>query len=225
LEFGNAWVPDMMEARKWHEAESIELTEWTKRFIKYAKSLPPSALKPIAGKSIAQVVFGTSALRHSAVHRLPISAAGILNMLHAAMTFTEALDDSKREEKVAEIKMQLEASIEEIVQHQNLLERKLQDQLEDIARRRFELDELERSAIEEMLATDKEQRTIVGSTLESFLVGSQQVSNPCACNQTPSFDGAKADSEVEEDIESSNIGMFSCAFPFLPCPICSYVCS
>ena len=77
LEFGNAWVPDLMEARKWHEAESIELTEWTKRFSKYAKSLPPAAIKPIAGKSIAQVLFGTSALRHSAVHRLPTSAAGI----------------------------------------------------------------------------------------------------------------------------------------------------
>ena len=32
LEFGNTWVPDLMEARKWHEAESIELTQWTKRF-------------------------------------------------------------------------------------------------------------------------------------------------------------------------------------------------
>ncbi len=209
-----------MEARKWHEAESIELTEWTKRFSKYAKSLPPSAFKPIAGKSIAAVLFGTSALRHSAVHRLPTSAAGILNMLHAAVTFAEALNDCQRADKVAEIKTQLEASIEEIVQHQNLLERKLQDQFEDIARRRSELDELERSAIEEMLATDKEQRTMVGSAFESFLVGSQQVTKPCACIHTPTFDGAKADSEVDENMESSGIGMFSWVFPFLLCPIC-----
>ena len=159
-----------MEARKWNEAESIELTEWTKRFLKYAKSLPPSAIKSVPGKSIAEVLFGTSTLRHSAVHRLPTSAAGILNMLSAAITFAEALKDSKRAEKVAEIKTQLEASIEEIVQHQNLLERKLTDQFEDIARRRAELDELERSSIEEMLATDKKQRTEVGSAFESFLV-------------------------------------------------------
>ena len=201
-----------MEARKWHEVESIELTEWTKRFLKYAKSLPPSAIKRISGKSIAQVLFGTSALRHSAVHRLPTSAAGILNMLHAAMTFAEALNDPKRAERVAEIKTQLEASIEEIVQHQNLLERKLKEQLEDIARRRAELDELERSSIKEMLATDKEQRTVVGSALESFLFVSQQISNPCPCNHTPSFDGAKADSEGEENIESSGTGMFHVVF-------------
>ncbi|KAL8795421.1 MAG: hypothetical protein Q9182_007539 [Xanthomendoza sp. 2 TL-2023] len=205
LEFGNTWVPDLMEARKWHEAESIELTEWTKRFLKYAKSLPPSAIKPIAGKSIAEVLFGTSALRHSAVHRLPTSAAGICNMLYAAIAFAEALNDSKRAEKVGEIKMQLEANIEEIVQHQNLLERKLMDQLEDIARRRAELDELERSSIKEMLATDKKQRTEVGSTFENFLIGSQQVSSPCGCSYTPSFDEAKADSEAEEHIENSGI--------------------
>ncbi|KAL9131093.1 MAG: hypothetical protein Q9175_006854 [Cornicularia normoerica] len=202
LEFGNTWVPDLMEARKWKEAESLELTEWTKRFLKYAKSLPPSAIKPVPGKSIAEVLFGTSTLRHSAVHRLPTSAAGILNMLSAAITFAEALDDSKRAEKVAEIKTELQASIEEIVQHQNLLEHKLTDQFEDIARRRAELDELERSSIEEMLATDNEQRTEVGSALESFLVGSQQVSNPYACSHIPSLDEAKADSKAEENNES-----------------------
>ena len=68
-------------------------------------------------------------------------------MLDAANSFAEALNDSKRAEKLVEIKTQLETSVEEIVQHQYLLERKLRDQLEDIARRRAELDELERCCI------------------------------------------------------------------------------
>ena len=208
LEFGNTWVPDLMTARKWNEAESIELTEWTKRFLKHAKSLPPSAIIPVPGKSIAEVLFGTSTLRHTAVHCLQTSAAGISNMLSAAVTFAEALQDYKQAEKIAEIKTQLEASIEEIVQHQNLLERKLTDQFEDIARRRAELDKLERSSVEEMLATDKQQRTEVGSTLETFLAGFQQVSNPCACSHTPSFDGSKADCKAKENIESNWIGMY-----------------
>ena len=210
LDFGNAWVPDLMEAQKWHEAESIELTQWIKKVVKYIKSLPPSAIKPIAGKSISQIFFGTSTLRHSAVHRLPTSAAGILNMLSAAITFAEALNDFKRAEKVTDIKAQLEASIEEIVQHQNLLQGKLTAQLEDIARRRSELDELEKSSIEEMLATDKKQRTEVGSTFEGFLLGSQQVSSPRACSCTPSFDGPKMESEAGENIDSCGIGMFPC---------------
>lgn len=104
LEFGNTWVPDLMNAQEWHEAESIELTKWTKTFLKYAESLPPSAIKPIAGKSIDEVLLETNALRHTAVHRLPTSAAGILNMLHAANSFAEALNDPQRAEKLVTIR-------------------------------------------------------------------------------------------------------------------------
>ncbi|KAL8852484.1 MAG: hypothetical protein Q9221_002608 [Calogaya cf. arnoldii] len=101
-----------------------------------------------------------------------------MQMLKAAVTFTEALNDSARAEKIREIQTHLEASIEEIIQHQNLLERKLTDQFQDIARRRAELDELERSCIQEMLATDEQQRSEVGSALENSLIGTTQVSNP-----------------------------------------------
>ncbi|KAI4138460.1 MAG: hypothetical protein LQ341_004659 [Variospora aurantia] len=202
LDFGNTWVPNLMEAHKWKEAESIELTQWIKRFSKHAKSLPLSAFDRIPGKSITEVLFGISNLRHSAVHRLPTSAAGILNMLGAAIHFAEALKDSKRAERVLKIKTQLEASVQEVVQHQNLLECKLTAQFEDIARRRAELDELERSSLEEMLERDEKQRTEVGSAFEGFL-GFQQISNSCACSHTANFDVTKTEFKVEENSESS----------------------
>ena len=203
-----------MKAREWYEAESIELTDWNNRFSKHAKSLPPSAMRSIAGRTTAEILFGTSIIRHSAVHRLRTSAAGILNMLGAAITFAEALNDSKRAERVTNIKVQLEASVEEIVQNQNLLERKLTDQLEEIARRRAELDELERSSIQEMLAMDQEQRTAIGSAFESFLVGSEQVSNSSALSHTRSLDTSKAESGAEDKIEISRIRMFTSVFSF-----------
>ncbi|KAI4288295.1 MAG: hypothetical protein L6R35_002444 [Caloplaca aegaea] len=203
LDFGNTWVPNLMEARKWKEAESIELTQWIKRFSKHAKSLPLSAFDRVPGKSITEVLFGTSNLRHSAVHRLPTSAAGILNMLSAAIDFAEALKDSKRAERVFKIRTQLEASVQEVVQHQNLLECKLTAQFEDIARRRAELDELERSSIEEMLETDEKQRTEVGSAFEGFL-GFQQISNSCACSHTANFDVTKTVFKAEENSSSSS---------------------
>ena len=208
FDFGNTWVPDLMQLRKWHEVESIELTQWTQRFMKYAKSLPPSAIKPIAGKSIAQVLVGTNTLRHSAVHRHRTSAAGIVNMLSAAITFAEALNDSTRANRIAEIKMKLETSIEEIVQHQNLLEHKLIDQLEEIARRRAELNRLERSSIEEMLAVDEKQRTEVGNTFESVLIGFQPGSNSSACNCEPSFDRPRAEFEAQENVKNNGTGKF-----------------
>ena len=133
-------------------------------------------------------------------------------MLHAATNFAEALNDPKRAERMAELKQQLDASIEEIVQHQHLLKRKLCDQLEDLARRRSELDELERSCIREMLAADVEQRAEVGSAFESFLSGSHQASNSCTCKRTPSFTAAKSDLETEEDSEDDEKGMLQFSF-------------
>ena len=189
-----------MEARKWYDAESIELNQWTSRFSKCAKYLPPSATRPIAGKSLNQVLFETSKLRHSAVHRLPTSAVGILNMVKAAICFADALNDTKRAAKVEAIKQQLASSIEDIVQHQNLLERKLSDQLEDFARRRAEIDELERLAVEDLLDNDKMLRNDVGSVVESFLARLQTVPRTCMCEPTVPFENQKAISGIEDDV-------------------------
>ncbi|KAI4236466.1 MAG: hypothetical protein LQ349_002538 [Xanthoria aureola] len=203
LDFGNAWAPEMMQAHRWDGAESIELTQWTRRFSPIAKSLPATAIIETSGQSLNDVLFATSSLRHSAVHRLRTSTAGMMRMLKAAINFTEALNDSKRTERITEIKTQLEASIEEIVQHQNLLERKLTDQLQDIARRRAELEELERSCVQEMLEADEQQRTEVGAALEGFLVGSTQVSN-FDDDSNVDVGEAKTDAKAEEETDDGS---------------------
>lgn len=157
--------------------------------------------------------FETSTFRHSVVHRLSTSAAGILNMLSAVIVFVKALNDFKRMKKVTEIKTYLEISIKEIVQHQNLFERKLTDQCKDIARRRVELDELERSFIENMLTTNKKQRIEIDFVFENFLIRFQQVFNPCACSQASNFDKARTDSEAGENMKNE-MSTFLCALFF-----------
>ena len=218
LDFGSIWVPDLMEARNWHEAESIELTEWTKRFPKYASSLPASALSKIIGKSTKEILHDTSILRHSAVHRLPTSAAGISNMLDAAVVFTEVFKDSNRAEKISAIRTRLDSEMNEIVQHQHLLECKLTDQLADIARRRAELDALERSSIEEMLEADKKQRAEVGSAFENFLIGPPQVPIPCRCTEALAIDELNVESEAEDENDGGELGMLGKLLLSTPCP-------
>ena len=203
-----------MVAWEWHETDSVELTEWTRRFSKHANSLPPSATKQMADKSISEVLFATDIIRHAAVHRCPTTAAGILNMLDAAITFTKVLNNSKRTENLTKIKTKLEASVGEIVQYQRLLESKHADQLGDIARRRAEIDELERSSVQEMLAMDKKQRADAGSAFEDFLASSQLVSNPYAHDIIPRSDslkvksGREADLDIEINTENGCLGVF-----------------
>jgi hypothetical protein len=201
FEFGNSWVPELMKAQKWEEAELVELTQWIQEFSKHGKSVPSEATRPAAGKSLEHVLFATSSLRHSAVHRRPTSAAGILEMLNAAITFSEALNDTKRATQIGEIKNELAIIIEDIVQHQNLLERKLCDQLKDLAKRRAEIDELERLAIENMLNNDKSHRTSRGSAVEDFLAELKQASQTCTSERTSIQQNQTADPRLGEDAE------------------------
>ena len=127
----------------------------------------------------------------------------MLEMFDDAVTFAKALNDFKRAGKITEIQTQLQASIEEIVQHQNLLECKLTDRLADIARRRAELDELEKTSIQEMLATDKQQRTEVGSAIETFVAGSWNFSNPYTCS-TQTSENVKMHAKVEKEQKSES---------------------
>ncbi len=90
-------------------------------------------------------------------------------MLDAAVTFAETLQDADRVAKVAKIRSKLEASIDEIVAHQSVLERKLAAQCVNYTHRRDKLDRLENSSIRKMFAADEKQRAEVGSALEVSL--------------------------------------------------------
>lgn len=142
-EFGRTWLPHLMKANKWDEPESIELTEWIKQFPKYTKGLPTSATRPIAGKSLNQVLSDTTTLRHRAVHRNSTSVGGIMDMLHAAYDFALALNDSARAALINTIEEQLAASVNILRQDQGLLQQNGFGQLEVTAKGRIELDKLE----------------------------------------------------------------------------------
>ena len=95
-------------------------------------------------------------------------------------------------------------TIEGIVQHQTLLERKLSDQLQDLARRRAEIDELERSAVEDMLKNDKQHRISAGSGMEDFLVNCKQASRTYISEKNSIQDNQEIEPKSIEDAETSD---------------------
>jgi hypothetical protein len=207
FQFGKSWAPEMMVAHSWEEAESIELTQWIKRFSNQVKKIPPAATMSTAGKSLKEIMFATSNLRHSAVHRLRTSAAGILKMLDTAIAFTQALKDTERTAHIETIRKEVAVVIQDIVQHQTLLERKLSDQLKDFATRRAEIDELERLAIEAMLDNDKAQRCSAGSAIEDLLVGLNRASNSYVSERDSLQEYRKASSKALEGATVGDEGM------------------
>jgi len=211
LDFGKTWFPALMEASKWDEAESIELTQWIKTSCKHIESLPSSATRPIADKSLNQVLFETSSLRHSAVHRIPTNVMDIMNMLQAAWSFAKTLDDTVRAAQIVEIKEQLATSVVDLVRRQKKLCSKLSDQLEDLARRRAEIDELERLGIEDMRRNNENLRIEAGSAIENVIAGLQQVPGPSSFICTEKFETTNAVRTPGEPKESFKDGL--CPLP------------
>ena len=207
FEFGNSWFPRLMRAQKWEEAESIELTQWIKRFSRHMNNIPPSATQTTAGKSLKEVLFATSDLRHSAVHRLPTSAVGVLKMLDAALTFAEALKDTNRAACIERIKNEIAVVVEDVVQHQTLLERKLSDQLKGFKRKRAEIDELERLAVEDMLENDQIYRATAGSAVHDFLGGLQKASCTCASERPNLYEDREAGPGLDEGAQITHRSM------------------
>ena len=172
-EFGQKWAPHQMKAHKWDEPESIELTEWIKTFTKCTKDLPPSATRPIAGKTLNQVLSDTIPLRHTAVHRIPTKVRRIMGMLHAAYGFALALKDAARAALIKRIEEQLAASIKILVLDQNLIQNKVSGQLEVTAKGKTELAKLEGLCTTNVTIYETAQRTEAASAIEDVITNQQ----------------------------------------------------
>ena len=176
-DFGQTWVPHLMKANKWDEPESIELTEWIKQFPKYTKGLPTSATRPIAGKSLNQVLSDTTTLRHRAVHRKPTSVRAIMEMLQAAYDFALALKDTPRAGLIRTIEEQLAASTDILSQGQGLLQHTAFDELEVTAKGKAELDKLEQLWTINLGGSENVQRTEAASALKNAITDPQHDSS------------------------------------------------
>lgn len=202
FDFGHHWVPDQMKKNGWREVESLELTQWTQWFV---KNKPAATTRPIEGKSIAVTLSAIGVIRHTAVHRVRTSADEILDMVDAAETFANMLYDESKVMELRQIKTELSAKLQEIRLHKTTMKRKLTERLEDIARRRADLDRLENAYVEDFRVTDEKHRKDAGAAIEAYLNEPQKSEPLDEFKEGNSFD----ESEKGEYSDELETGEFS----------------
>ena len=138
---------------------------WTSKLRQHAKQIPTGAVSDIPGESWEKVLSGTNTLRHSAVHRLRMTASGLVKSIEGAVLLTRMLKDIPREG----IRDNLKSSIEEMERHKKILQEKLSSELRSIARRKAELDAQEQTAIKVMVQADIDHKTATGQWLTECL--------------------------------------------------------
>lgn len=167
-DFTQNHATDLLREKKWDCAEAIELNKWTLTMIKRKGKVTTGAFAD-SDTSINTILLAVNKLRHSAVHRLRISAKGVLQMLDDAVKLAQTLSDSTRASQLEELYKELQSMIKSQELNKNFLETKLNNELAEITRLREELMRREQKAISTMVTEDEENTHFVGSLLERRL--------------------------------------------------------
>lgn len=204
--FTAQWLPDLLEQRRWDCKEAIELNKWTHAAIKRLDKVPStfsSAFANDSALSLANVLVSANKLRHSAVHRLPTTAKGILEMVHSATRFARVLRDTIREQQFNELHRELESKIRALELNKNFLETNLEQELQDIAKQRRELDEKEKEAIKSMLREDEDHGSLIGILLSDSVNEIFDESKNKGTEVTEAGRNSDHETEGEEEQESA----------------------
>ncbi|CRK26984.1 hypothetical protein BN1708_000769, partial [Verticillium longisporum] len=154
FDFATKWFPDVLRAKDWDCAVAVEWTTWPKDF---GPNVPQDTLRRI----FAQL----SELRHTPVHRLPITAGDASRIITSALSLAEALRDTARSAVLAELISEVEEKARALGQNIIALEARITLELEDVDRAHRELDAKERRILAQQTVEDWGCRNVIRSVL------------------------------------------------------------
>ncbi|KAJ4409222.1 hypothetical protein N0V82_009495 [Gnomoniopsis sp. IMI 355080] len=161
-------MPEVLATRGWDCAAAVELNIWVKMMRKQEHRLFNATLTDL---EIDRASFYKSLcdIRHTAVHRLPMTAAGIEKCLRDGELLANLIDDSAAATRISTMRCEVQRVSTEMEDHKCMLEAKMNRTLERIAAERAELDRQEREAIEGTAQADEEYQLYAAANLEQRL--------------------------------------------------------
>ncbi|QMW27795.1 hypothetical protein G4B84_003084 [Aspergillus flavus NRRL3357] len=161
FDFTKKWLPSELEDNGWDCAAAVELTKWTKLFKKWSSQLPDGSLQ-CSGPEFHARLAEVAGIRHTAVHRAPITARAVDAFIVSAVRLTEALRDSQRTSQLENLHLDIQAKVNAMEFSKNALEGDLRREWEAIQRQG---EELERKKVElrtKIIANDNEIKVFMG---------------------------------------------------------------
>lgn len=148
------WLPEMLAEWGWTCQESIELNRWV-GVVVFAR-FPVQAFASDSTTSVSTILNSVIQIRHSAVHRYPITARSISELIYYATHFAKFLRDTACEKLLHELQQELDSKTRELDTQKTFLESTLEREMHAIARQRKELKEREKRARATMLKEDRD---------------------------------------------------------------------
>jgi hypothetical protein len=188
-------MKQVMEHESWDCPQAVELNTWARILRSNQDRFRQADLEGL-GKPFAELLDSLSHLRHTAVHRLRISANGLEQFLVDAETLAQLLQDDNCAKRLTGLRRDTQLTIGELKRNKDLLESKLKLKLQKFADQRAELDRREHLAVEEMIREDKEYQTLAGANLDEAI----QSSDTTIQSAVPTEVESGSESDVETDI-------------------------
>ncbi|KAI0538482.1 hypothetical protein GGR58DRAFT_526058 [Xylaria digitata] len=171
FDFGQRVMPEVLKKNQWACSEAAELNLWAVEFLQYQGKLFDKTVD--VGMPLAKLFRSIADIRHTAVHRIYISAKGLEHFLLNAESLVTLLGDATRLKSLADLRRTVQQAIEELEGNKHVLSSKLTETLKRIAAQRAELDRAEEAAITDMMREDGEYQAFAGKNLEEIAVFSE----------------------------------------------------
>ncbi|KAI1848975.1 hypothetical protein JX265_001306 [Neoarthrinium moseri] len=195
FDFAQRWIPQLLEDKKCEAPCAIELTEWVRLLAHRVGKLPQGAIDQ--GELRAkEILFATSNLRHSAVHRLSTSARGIRDLIKSGVELASMLQDHARALQLEDFCREIDNSIQAMELNKNDLKNNTTTALQVLQKQREELDRQETEIFARMIKDDEENKGIIGSLLEDSV---NRILNRGVENETALAEDTDLGADEQED--------------------------
>ncbi|KAI1125915.1 hypothetical protein F5Y10DRAFT_221587 [Nemania abortiva] len=200
FDFGQRDMPDILKKNRWDCSEAAELNLWVAEFLQRQNELS-SRVEDI-GQPLTKLLRSVADIRHTAVHRIRISARGLEQFLLNAESFVTLLGDTTRLKSLTELRRNIQQATEELERNKHVLSSKLRETRKRLAAQRAELDRIEEIAISDMLREDSEYQAFAGKNLEATV--SSEVPTSVAAVKEDEGSSNLDDVDTIEDDSRSN---------------------
>ena len=169
--FAQKHLGGVLQREGWDCAEAVELNRWPEIFLTYESEFNLRDVEDI-GKSFSKLLDSIIQLRHTAVHRVRLTADGALQSIVDAELFAKLLRDYECLAVITTIKQQMHEIIQELEQMKSSLKLKLAEIRSQFADKKAELDRQESQTLEAAITGNRERTLFVTAPLSQTLSSS-----------------------------------------------------
>jgi hypothetical protein len=198
--FAERAMPQELQKQGWDSSDCVELNCWMGIF-RSRESLFDDERVATLNKAYGELLSSIAQIRHTAVHRLKITAGSVESFLTDAETLAALLCDENCARQLSRLRRETHSVVEEFGRNKDLLEVRYMDKRKEIAARRAELDRIEIAAWEAMLEDDKQYQCFAGMSLEEMVDVPETAFHSRANSETDetSEEETSVESESEQD--------------------------